>query len=138
VEYPLSSRLMSSCVLVELPEEIDMLNAAAIERQLLDLLAPEVEGLIIHMARTSFCGSHGIAAIISAHERAARTSKWVCLVGLRDEIRRTFAMVGIDQVLSIRDSVDEALAQHDGVPRAGPMRWEPEGQGAAPPHHSAG
>jgi anti-sigma B factor antagonist len=71
--------------------------------------------LVIDLTRLTYCDSTGITAMVTAHQRAQTAGGFLSLAGLNHELRRVFEIVGLDQYLSIRPTVADAI-------EAGPAR----------------
>lgn len=102
----------SACtpVIVVLPAEIDIGNSTATGMRLLDAL--DNPGLIIaDMTGTEFCDSSGIRILLAAHDRAS-ASGCELRIAVRpgSAVTRTMAILGVDRVLPIYASVEDATA----------------------------
>jgi anti-sigma B factor antagonist len=102
-------RAASPKVVVALPEEIDGLNAARVEEEL--VVAIGAGGTVIaDMSATTFCDSAGVRAVVQAWKQAAAAGGEVRVVVGTSPVRRILNLTAMDQVLSIYDSLDAALA----------------------------
>lgn len=95
--------------IVALPAEIDVVNAAQVEAELISGARPDVT-LIADMSTTMFCDCAGARAVYRAGERAAAAGGELRLVITTALVRRLFSLIGIDQVLSVYPSLDAAAA----------------------------
>ena len=69
-EASFSIAVVSSVPVVAAPEEIDITNVARLRAALLDAAARDSGTLVVDMARTEFCDSAGLNALVRAHQRA--------------------------------------------------------------------
>jgi anti-anti-sigma factor len=97
-------------VIVTLPAEIDMANADAFGEQLAAALAPGVRVVIADMTATTFCGSAGINTLIRAKKRAMAHGAELRLLLPGPNVLRIMKIQGVDAVLPIFFSLEEALA----------------------------
>jgi anti-sigma B factor antagonist len=95
---------------VTLPAEIDMANADALGEQLAAALAPGVRVVIADMTATTFCGSSGLTTLIRASKRAAANGSELRLLLPCPNVLKIMKMQGVDAVLPIFFSLEEALA----------------------------
>jgi anti-sigma B factor antagonist len=116
-------------VVVALPAEIDMVNAAQIEGELISGARQDAT-LIADMSTTMFCDCAGARAVYRAGERAAAAGGELRVVITTAPVRRLFSLIGIDQVLSIYPGLDAAVA--DSTPRGDRAAPLPPPDAAAP------
>jgi len=110
--------LVRRAVVVALPEEIDLTNAAGVAEQL--TLADHHPIVIIDMSATRFCDCAGARAIVLAHKRAAEGGAELRLVVTAEPVRRIFGLLGVDRLLDLYPSVEAA---HGAMPgRAGAVQ----------------
>lgn len=111
-------RLAGGLPVVATPEEIDITNAGLLRAA---LLAAGANGhgtgtgtgsrtVVVDMSGTHFCDSAGLNVLVRAHQRALADGGEVRLVMPGGEVMRIFVVTGIDQVIPIFASVDEALS----------------------------
>jgi anti-anti-sigma factor len=108
---------------VALPAEIDMATAAAIGEQVAAALAPGVHAVIADMTATTFCDSAGISMLIRAKKRAAVRGAELRLLLPCPNVLRVLKIQGVDAVLPVYDSLEQA--------QAGPWRYPPACPAAA-------
>lgn len=99
--------LARRAVVVALPEEIDLTNAAGVAEQL-TLASGRHSVVIIDMSATRFCDCAGARAIVLAHKRAAEGGAELRLVVTAEPVRRIFGLLGADRLLDLYPSVEEA------------------------------
>jgi anti-sigma B factor antagonist len=101
---------MASLAVVTFPAEIDMATAGAIGEQIAAVLAPGVHVVIADMTATTFCDSAGINMLIRAKKHAAAHGAELRLLLPCPNVLRVLRIQGVDAVLPIYDSLEEALA----------------------------
>ena len=95
---------------VTLPAEIDMANADAVGERFAAALAPGVRVVIADMTATTFCGSAGLNMLIRASKRATAHGAELRLLLPCPNVLRIMKIQGVDAVLPIFFSLEEALA----------------------------
>src|SRR5262252_6932946 len=95
---------------VTLPAEIDMATADAIGEQVAAALAPGVHAVIADMTATTFCDSVGITMLIRAKKQATAQGAELRLLLPCPNVLRVLRIQGVDAVLPIYHSLEEALA----------------------------
>ncbi len=92
-----------------LPQEIDLLNVAAVREELGALVGAAPGALIADMTQTGFCDSAGIAAIIQVAKEAAAAGVPFRLAASAI-VLRLLNLLTADQVLAIYPSLAAAVA----------------------------
>lgn len=96
--------------LVTLPAEIDMANTDGIGQQLAAAFTPGVRVVIADMTATAFCNSLGIGMLVSACRQACANGRPLRLLLSCPGVLRIINVLGVDVVLPIYQSLEEALA----------------------------
>ncbi len=95
---------------VTAPEEIDITNAAGLQVAVSEAIGSGSALVIVDMSRTRFCDSAGLNALVAADRRARAEGGEVRLVIVTEAILRVVALTGVDRVISIYVSLEEALS----------------------------
>jgi anti-sigma B factor antagonist len=97
------------CAVIRLAGEADMTTTA-----LRDALAAELAGaprlLLVDMSALTFIDSGAMQMIIAAHRIADRQSGGLALLCPTDPVARVLGLMGVDRLISVYVSVDEAVA----------------------------
>jgi anti-anti-sigma factor len=99
---------------VTMPCEIDAACAAAVAAGLDAAMVGGVEVVVGDMSATTFCDSAGVKVLVQARRRAEAAGKQMRLVVPPGKVRRVFELMGVDQLLPLCGSLDEALAEMPG------------------------
>jgi anti-sigma B factor antagonist len=94
---------------VTTPEEIDVANAALLQKALLEAAGPGHALVVVDMSRTRFCDSAGLNALVAADRQARAEGGEVRLVVVGEAVARIVALTGVDRVIPIYASLEEAL-----------------------------
>jgi anti-anti-sigma factor len=100
-------------VIVSLPEEIDIGNAAGVADELTSAASCN-RVVIIDMSATRFCDCAGVRAIVRAHKRATGSGAELRLVVTAAPVRRIFDLIGVDRLLDFYPSVEAACGAMPG------------------------
>ena len=106
-----SFKVVSSVPVVAAPEEIDVTHAEALRSVLVAAAAHGHGTIIVDMTVTWFCDSSGMHTLLAAHKRARAEGGELLLVIPDIAPLRVFQITGLDRVISIVTSLDQALAQ---------------------------
>ena len=104
---------------VTFPAEIDMATASAIGDEVAAALARGVHAVIADMTATTFCDSAGINMLIRAKKQATAHGAELRLLLPCPNVLRVLKIQGVDTVLPIYLSLEEALASA-GLPATKP------------------
>jgi anti-anti-sigma factor len=96
-------------VVIALPDEIDMDNADDVCTQIAAEFAGGIEVVIADMTATRFCDTSGTRAIVLAYRRAAEVGAELRLLMPSPDIMRVWKILGVDAVLPVYHSLDEAV-----------------------------
>jgi anti-sigma B factor antagonist len=102
-------RREGGAVVVHLVGELDLYNAPEVRTALLELTAEQPERLVIDLGEVDFVDSTALGVLIEARTKLAnRRSFLLAAPGL--ETHRALQISGLDQHLSVHDTVEAALA----------------------------
>jgi len=107
-------------VVVTLPAEIDVTNAARIGGELSLAIADGAGIVVADMTGTTFCNSSGISMLVLAHRQAAAIGAELRLVVPAAAVLRALKLVRMDSLLPIYPSLDAALSPEALSPEAAP------------------
>jgi phosphoserine phosphatase RsbU/P len=96
-------------VVLAMPEEIDATNAAAVHQLLASVAGQSAEIAVADLTSTVFCDSAGLNSIIRARREILAAGGELRLAIGGSAVRRIVELSGIDQLMPILDSVEQAL-----------------------------
>jgi stage II sporulation protein AA (anti-sigma F factor antagonist) len=91
------------------PEEIDITNADGLRLALVQAAGNGHKRFVVDMTRTRFCDASGVHVLAAAHRRAQEENRQLLLAVSYPPVRRTFALIGIDQMIPSFASLEQAL-----------------------------
>jgi anti-sigma B factor antagonist len=109
--FALSERLVQDgrC-LIAVEGELDLFTAPELRRKINDSIDAGVRELIVDLSETAFLDSTALGVLLGALKRIRAFAGELVIVDARDNVMRTFRVAGVDQILTIVDSYDEADA----------------------------
>jgi anti-sigma B factor antagonist len=96
-------------VVVHLAGELDLYNAPEVRAALLEACAEEPERLVIDLGGVDFVDSTALGVLIEARTKLANRRSFL-LAAPGHETHRALRISGLDQHLSVHETVDDALA----------------------------
>jgi anti-sigma B factor antagonist len=109
-EISFSVEVVEGVPVVTAPEEIDVTNAAELRAAVSEAVGAESALVIVDMSRTRFCDSAGLNALVAADRQARAEGGEVRLVIVAEAIVRVVALTGVDRVVPIYASLEDALS----------------------------
>jgi anti-sigma B factor antagonist len=104
------SLVHDSLGLVELSGEVDLYTAPRFKVDLLELVESGVDTVVVDLSRVTFIDSTALGVIIGGVKRMReRDGRLVIVAGSRPVVR-ILDITGLDKVLTVYDTRDEALA----------------------------
>ncbi|MCW2948564.1 MAG: rsbV5 [Actinoallomurus sp.] len=104
-------------LIVVMPAEIDITNAAQVREVLLRVLNRADSTLIIDMSATTFCDVAGVRAIERAYQRARACRTQLRLVVQTPAVRRILTLTGIHRIIAVYPSLAAARPVHCAAER---------------------
>jgi anti-sigma B factor antagonist len=98
----------NGAVVVHLVGELDLYNAPEVRRTLLELCAEAPERLVVDLAEVDFVDSTALGVLIEARTKLENRRSFL-LAAPRLETHRALQISGLDQHLSVHETVDDAL-----------------------------
>jgi anti-anti-sigma factor len=101
---------VAGVVVVAVEGEIDVDTANVVLDALRLGFSSDGPAVVADLTGVSFFGSTGISTLITAHELAVEHGKEFHVVAPHRAVKRPLQVTGVADVLSLHDSVDEALS----------------------------
>jgi len=95
--------------------ELDMRASPELKKTIDQVLARGVSLLVVDLTAATFIDSTGIGALVAALKRLTKSGGSLELVCTEQNLLRVFELTGLDRLLSIRASRDEALGALAGT-----------------------
>ena len=91
--------------------ELDVSNVGGLHRQIVTALDTGPARIVVDLTGTTHMDSSGLAELLAAHQRALDAGGALALVITSPGIRRTLEIRGVDGLLTIAATREEALAR---------------------------
>ncbi|KUN79877.1 hypothetical protein AQJ66_27425 [Streptomyces bungoensis] len=112
--------LAGSCLVGRVIGEMDYLTRPACLTLFGDLIATRHPCVVLDLSGVTFCDSAGLNALLAAHRIATSNRASLVLACVPPQLRRVLELTGADQVLTVHDTVAEAVAALGGEPLPDP------------------
>ncbi len=106
--FAVHERVVDGVVVVEVCDVVDMLTAPLLGTAIGTALAESPRGLIIDLTNVSFLASAGMTVLVQAREQVGERIGFA-VVADGPVTSRPLRMVGLDDVLRLQPTVDDAL-----------------------------
>jgi anti-sigma B factor antagonist len=93
---------------VILPAEIDITNSGEVCDLLLSVIRQDPDTITADLARTTFCDSAGIHAIVRANRQARSRGAELRLAVGESPVNRVLELTGLDQVMPVYRDVQQS------------------------------
>lgn len=100
---------MSSSVILSIAGEVDIATAAELSEALGTALGSDVKRLVCDLSGVGFLGAAGLTSLLWGYRHAIACRAQFDLAGLQPLPRRVIALVRLDSVFALHDSVAEAV-----------------------------
>jgi len=118
----LAARTAGGITIAELTGELDVASAPVLREQLLGLLQPGSNRLVIDLSRVSFCDASGLAVLVNTARRARLLGGFLRLAAVSPQVGQVLQITGLDRHLAnfptVQAAVTGAQAAHHGKPGA--------------------
>ena len=128
----LAAQTAGGITIAELTGELDIASAPALRDQLLSLLGPGSNRLVIDLSRVSFCDASGLAVLVNTARRARLLGGFLRLAAVSPQVGRVLNITGLHRHLANFPTVQAAAtgaqtAQHreSGAARGPAARAQP-------------
>lgn len=93
--------------------EIDLYTAPVLQRVLDDLDRRAVPAVVVDLSRVNFLAISGVRVLQEATERATQANRRMVLANSSSLVKRVFVLTKALELLDVRESVADALADLD-------------------------
>ncbi|MBL1076401.1 STAS domain-containing protein [Nocardia sp. 2] len=106
-ELIVRTRSVGSAVVLSVSGEVDIVSAPKLSAGVAEALATESTVLVLDLAEVGFFGSAGLSVLVEASEASAGRKLRVVA---SPQVRRPVELTGLDGLLDVYGTLDEALA----------------------------
>ena len=94
--------------------EIDLFTAPDMKAALIGAIDAGKTRIVVDLSQTSFLDSTALGVLIGAIKRLRTRNGALTIVNTEQTIAKTFEITGLDQIFTITESRDDAIAALDG------------------------
>ncbi|MEM6291893.1 MAG: STAS domain-containing protein [Myxococcota bacterium] len=98
-------------VLVTIQGSIDLFSSGALKKELSGLLEKGHNDFLFNLEGVDFVDSSGLGVLVGTFKQVRVGKGDVALANLRPAVKKIFELTRLDQVFSIYESVEDALAK---------------------------
>jgi anti-anti-sigma factor len=91
--------------------ELDHDNAVVFQRELDEAITDSHQPVIIDLSNVHFLPSMALGILVAANKRLQQAGRRCFLVGVQPEVREIITVTGLQKLLDLRASIDEAVQQ---------------------------
>jgi anti-sigma B factor antagonist len=102
------AQTVGGIIIAELTGELDIASAPALREQLLNLLRPGSNRLVIDLSKVSFADASGLAVLVSTARRARLLGGFVRLAAVSPPAGQVLHITGLDRNLAVFPTVQAA------------------------------
>jgi anti-sigma B factor antagonist len=90
--------------------EIDAATADLVATAVSDALSDGYKCVLLDFAQVTFIDSTGLGVLVKSHRAAEAAQSWFAVVHPTPQTRKLIRVLGLDKLLHIHDSFEQALA----------------------------
>src|SRR3954467_2800381 len=113
--------------------EIDLFTAPEMKATLIGAIDAGKTRIVVDLSRTTFLDSTALGVLIGAIKRLRARDGALTIVNTEPTIAKTFDVAGLDQIFTITETRDHAIAAPGAGPGKGGARRERAGGVGSPP-----
>lgn len=110
MELTIATRDVGDVAVVEVTGEVDVYTAPALDEALAELVAAGRTGIVVDLTAVDFLDSTGLGVLVKTLKRVREQQGHLAVVAVEERIRKIFRITGLDTVMSLSTSVDDAVA----------------------------
>lgn len=96
--------------------EVDLFTAPELKKAVADEIDSGRIRVVVDLAETTFLDSSGLGVLVGALQRLRDRGGALSIVNVDAAIARTFSITGLDQILAIRETLEDAVAALESEP----------------------
>lgn len=109
-DFAVNPQSANGLLIVEVAGEVDLFTAPELKTAITEGIDGGSKKVVIDLTETTFVDSTALGVLIGAVKRLRAAEGGLTIVNSDENIARTFEITGLDQILSIYATRDEAIA----------------------------
>lgn len=131
MDLTLNTRTEADRTVLEVAGEVDVYTGPTLRDRIADLLDAGAHDLVVDLGRVDFIDSTGLGVLVGALNRARELGGSLQLICAQERVLKLLRITGLDQVFTVRSTLEEALATLDAAAADRPAgQSEPAGPAA--------
>ena len=110
VDLSVSTSQQDGVAVVTVSGEVDVYTAAKLRAALDEEIAAGRNRLVVDLDAVTFLDSTGLGVLVGRLKVVRNHSGWLRLVCSQDRVLRVFGITGLDTVIGIHDTLEDALS----------------------------
>lgn len=110
MELDITTRTESDCTVVAATGEVDVFTAPTLDEALSAAIGAGSDRLIVDLSGVDFLDSTGLSVLVKALKRIREADGSLDVVVSAERVAKVFRLTGLDRVIPLHSSVDEARA----------------------------
>jgi anti-sigma B factor antagonist len=106
--YSIKTEQKNDVNIIYLSGDIDLSNSPVLRKKLNELLNHS-SNILVDLSSVSYMDSSGLATLVEAMQKTARTNGKFKISGLKGEVKNIFEIARLNDVFSIYDTTDTAV-----------------------------
>ncbi len=102
-------------LLITVSGEADASSSIHLDKAIREAMDDNGPNILIDCRQLEYISSAGLGVFMSYIEEISRNSINFIIFGLSEKVMKVFGILGLDQLLIIKDTKEEAIAQLDAV-----------------------
>jgi len=97
---------------VKVPKELDITISDRFKSYVVEeLLNKKKSKIVLDFSDCEYIDSSGLGVVISVHKRSTMEGGITILAGLNEDVKEVLSITGLDRVLKIKDTIEEAVEE---------------------------
>ncbi|MET0700780.1 MAG: STAS domain-containing protein [Mycobacterium sp.] len=113
--FAIAESWVDRAVVLALTGELDMLTAPELESAIASAASKSPAAMIIDLSKVRFLASHGLSVLVAAYLNITPSAQFGIVAG-GVAVRRPLKLTGIDTLVTLFPTLDDALADFSGEP----------------------
>ncbi|MCE7995817.1 MAG: STAS domain-containing protein [Roseivirga sp.] len=111
----ISKTTENNYLLISVEGEADASSSLELDRQIRESFEGDVKNILVDCTNLNYISSAGLGVFMSYIEEVNEKAIIFIIFGLSDKVSKVFGILGLDQLLTIKQTKEDALAEINGL-----------------------
>lgn len=102
-------------LLISVQGEADASSSLELDKQIRESFEGDVSNILVDCTNLNYISSAGLGVFMSYIEEVNEKAIKFIIFGLSDKVSKVFSILGLDQLLTIKQTKEDALAEINGL-----------------------